>query len=121
MLSKVCCGRRLEELDLLMVRTHIVLSLLRLTYLCSFTGASIGVRTSPEVLTLVIFKSPNALEAFLVAKKLIEEICSGKISVAQDEIDGAKSNLVFDTVSSLATMSQCVGLILPFSYFFKLS
>jgi len=66
-------------------------------------GANLGVDLENGLLSLSLYRCPNSYLAYAEAAKVVQEICSGKISIEQTTLDAAKSSLVYGIAQSVST------------------
>ncbi|KAK4057703.1 hypothetical protein OIO90_001351 [Microbotryomycetes sp. JL221] len=69
-------------------------------------GASIVHSAETETITFIVFKSPDAYQAFEAARQCIEQVVARKILITQGMVDSAKSTLAFDAVRSESTIKE---------------
>lgn len=72
-------------------------------------GAAIGESVEHGFLSLDIYRSPDALAALAAIRNLLASIASGKVDVSPRDLEGAKSQIAFESVESECTPSKAVG------------
>ncbi|KAF9918748.1 hypothetical protein BX616_006122 [Lobosporangium transversale] len=68
-------------------------------------GANLRVDVEAGFLTFTIYRSPDALRAFSLAYKIVEDYASGKSRFTKQELEGAKASIVYRIVRKEETIS----------------
>ncbi|KAF9027171.1 hypothetical protein BGZ52_004433 [Haplosporangium bisporale] len=68
-------------------------------------GANLRVDVEAGFLSFTIYRSPDALRAFNLANKIVDDYASGKTKFTKQELEGAKASIVYRIVRKEETMS----------------
>ncbi|KAF9431276.1 hypothetical protein BGZ94_003591 [Podila epigama] len=68
-------------------------------------GANLRVDVEAGFLSFNIYRSPDALRAFNLANKIVDDYASGKTKFTKQELEGAKASIVYRIVRKEETMS----------------
>ncbi|GJJ78971.1 presequence protease [Entomortierella parvispora] len=68
-------------------------------------GANLRVDVEAGFLSFTIYRSPDALRAYNLAAKIVEDYASGKTKFTKQELEGAKASIVYRIVRKEETIS----------------
>jgi len=71
-------------------------------------GASLNNESQSEQLQLTLYRCADALAAYSASKEIVADYASGKASISQIDLDGAKSSLTYSIISSAANKPAAV-------------
>ncbi|GAA5924577.1 hypothetical protein JCM1841_003428 [Sporobolomyces salmonicolor] len=71
-------------------------------------GAMLQDNVEAGCITFVIYKSPDAFAALIAARKVIQSIVDGKVTITQNNLDAAKSQQAYEKISALSTYRSAV-------------
>ncbi|KAI8354385.1 Metalloenzyme, LuxS/M16 peptidase-like protein [Mortierella sp. GBAus27b] len=69
-------------------------------------GANLRVNIEEGFLTFTIYRSPDALRAFNLANKIVDDYASGRTKFTKQELEGAKASIVYRIVRKEETISE---------------
>ena len=72
-------------------------------------GAALNNISEKEQLQLTLYRCGDALAAYTASKEIIVEYATGKATISQIDLDGAKSSLAYSIISSTANKPQAVA------------
>ncbi|GAA6002779.1 hypothetical protein JCM10207_007672 [Rhodosporidiobolus poonsookiae] len=77
---------------------------------CRGPGLAYGVNVTVDaidgLISLIVFKSPDAFAAFTAAKTVVESLARGTTKIKRLDVDAAKSSIVYGMVSALHTPAE---------------
>ncbi|KAF9978178.1 hypothetical protein BGZ73_003559 [Actinomortierella ambigua] len=69
-------------------------------------GANIPIDVESGFVKFSIYRSPDALRAFRLAKEIVDKYASGETKFTKQELEGAKASIVYRTVQKEETISK---------------
>ena len=71
-------------------------------------GASLNNLSEAEQLQLTLYRCADALAAYTASREIVAEYASGKATISQIDLDGAKSSLAYNIISGTANKPAAV-------------